>query len=184
MRTFFAAFLGFLAAGVLLLVAASLLRGPDTWRSPFTGTLERFGRDNRRSEPATPAREAERLRAQRRRAAGEDEELQEQRRERLALLTATLRTQPIVRLAAAETQLFQQAEREHASGSPDALFVRLIEPVQIDEWTVLQRGTTVELIDAERDNVITVRHDGARYRLSPCQTELRAIIGDVCAAGN
>lgn len=181
MKTFFAAFLGFLAAGVLLLLTLSVLGGADIWRSRTARMLEWTRGDDRRAETKTAHGEAQRLQAQRRRADGEDEELQEQRRERLALLTATLRARPIARLAAAETHLFQEAGREHPrAAAPDGLFVRLLEPVQIDEWTVLQRGTAVELVGAERDNVITIRHDGARYQLSPCQTELRAMRGDVC----
>lgn len=181
MRTFFAAFLGFLAAGVVLLIALSVLDESDTWRSRTARLMDWARPDDRRTDTARRDREAQRLQAQRRRANGEHDELQEQRRERLALLTATLRTKPIARLAAAETHLFQQSEREQAAAaSSDALFVRLIEPVQIDERTVLQRGSAVEVVRAERDHVITIRHDGARYQLSPCQTELRAISGDVC----
>ena len=184
MRTFFAAFLGFLAAAVLLLVGLSLLGGPDIQRWRTARMMERVPRDDRRDETATADREAKRRQTQRLSADKEQDELQEQRRERLALLTATLRTRPIARLAAAETHLFQEAEREHAPAASDALFVRLLEPVQIDEWTVLHRGTAVELVGAERDNVITIRHDGARYQVSPCQTELAVVGGDVCAQAN
>ena len=180
MKAFFAALLGVLAAGVLWVALVSILRPTDIWRwrpAPETEWLQRNGG---RSKTATAAREALQVQQQRWRADREHDELQEQRRERLALLSATLRTTPIARLAPAEMHLFQQAERERARAANGGQFVRLLGPVQIDEWTVLQRGTAVEFVRAERDNVITIRHDGARYQLSPCQTELRAISGDLC----
>ena len=179
MRTFLAAFLGFLAAGVLLVAGLLLLGHTDLWLQWA-----------RRSQPAlartTVDGEAARRDAQKRLTARDraDQESQHQRRERLALLTATLRRNPIADVAAAETHLFQAAERERARASSGEFVVRLLEPVQIDEQTVLERGTEVEFGGFERDNVITMRHDGASYQLSPCQTDLRAIAGDVCSQHN
>ncbi|HSH39395.1 MAG TPA: hypothetical protein VK993_11475 [Chthoniobacterales bacterium] len=181
MKTFLAAFLGFLAAGVLLLAVLLVLGGSNLWQRRAAKLVEWVERER----PATPTprvdREAARLDVQRRRADRdrEDEELQEQRRERLALLTATLRVKPIARVGAAETHLFQESERQQVRVASDALLLELIEPVQIDQWTVLQRGTMVEFVRADHDNAITIRHEGAQYQVSPCQTELRAISGDV-----
>lgn len=182
MRTFFAAFLGLLAAGVLLLVGLWVLSGSDLWQRRSARSVEWVQRDERAIAPAKVHPEAARMHAHRRRADRdrEHEELQEQRRERLALLTATLQTRPIARLAAAETHLFQESERQQARTSSGALFLKMIEPVQIDQWTVLEPGTAVEFVRAEHPNAITIRHDGARYQVSPCQTELRTISGDVC----
>jgi hypothetical protein len=180
MRTFFAALLGFVAAGVLFAVALFTLGNSDAWQARAAALIELIRRDDRGERSPDPRREQTRLDERQRRAHQQQGELQEQRRERLTLLTATLRADPIARLAAAETHLFQESERERARAASGGLFVRLVEPVQIDERTVLQRGTAVELVGADRGNVITIRHNGARYQLSPCQTELRAISGDVC----
>ena len=178
MKTFLAALLGAVAAILLLVASFWLLDGSAAWRYPTGRLLNLLPRDDRASEQAHD--EAARLRQQRQRADRQRDELQDQRRQRLALLAATLRTRPLGPLTAAEKHLFQQDERDRARVSADEAAIELIEPVQIDEWTVLQAGTAVELERADRDNLITIRHEGARYQVSPCQTELRAISGDVC----
>ena len=171
-KTFFAALLGVLAAiaiaaGVLLLTRSARLHPP----------LRTDSTELRRAEAE---REARRAIAERDDAERQMDEFQEQRRERLALLAATLGARPAVRLTTSEKQLFQEAERRAIAASEPASSIRLVEPVQIDERTVLQVATPVEFIRYETDNLLTVRYDGANYQVSPCQTELRPISGDVC----
>lgn len=182
MKTFFAAFLGFLAAGMVLIVGLWVLHGFDRGRPRSARLFEWSGRDQHTVRAAQPDHKAARTQTQRRHADRnrKSDELQEQRHERLALLTATLRTNPIAQLTAAEMHLFQEHERQQARTSSDAQFLELLAPVQIDQWTTLQPGTAVEFVRADHDRAITIRHEGARYQVSPCQTQLRASRGDVC----
>ena len=170
-KTFFAALVGVLAA---IVIAAGVLL--------LTGSLHPPLRTDRTElQRAEAEREARRAMTERHDAERQMVEVQEQRRERVALLAATLGARPAMRLTTAEKQLFQEAERRTAmAASEPASSTRLVEPVQIDERTVLQAATRVEFIRYETDNLLTVRYDGASYQVSPCQTELRAISGDVC----
>jgi hypothetical protein len=160
MKTSFVA----LAAIVLAaFIAAVLWKSPPRavfdWMRPNDGALRR----------AQAEREAARLASEKQLA---EQQLREQRRERLTLLTAALGVQPVAQLTRAETQLFQQAERaraRHVAAAERRSMVRLREPVQIDEWTVLHAGTAVELIHYDRDNVVTVGYDGARYQVGTHQ---------------
>lgn len=181
MKTFAAALLGALVAIVLLGGALWLAAGSgDVWQYRTARLLNLVRRDDRMIQRNDVRRDVVRVREPRERSDQQRDELQEQRRERLVLLTATLRTRPIGPLTPAEKHLFREAERERAQLSADGATIELIEPVQIDEWTLLRAGTAVAFERADRDTLITIRHEGARYQVSPCQTELRWISGDVC----
>ena len=156
-------------ASLLVVVVAAAFVAALFVVSPL-GVLRRP--DEQPAQRAQAEREAARARGERQRVQEQSEELAEQRRERLTLLTATLGLPPVTRLSRAETTLFQEAGRKRArtvAASERRSVVRLREPVQIDEWTVLQAGTAVEFIHWQRDDVATVRHDGARYEVAAHQ---------------
>lgn len=167
MKTFFATLLGVIAGAVVLAV---LLAPPESLRRAAKGFAQRL-----RAEPDQHAQRAVRQRDESRSQRAAADELSEQRRERLALLTATLAGKPIAPLTRAEAQLFQDAERRRArstAGSEHRPIVRLVGPVQIDEWTTLLPGTPVEFLGYNRDDVVTIAHQGARYEVAAWQAGL------------
>ena len=175
MKTFSAVFLGFLAAAIVLLGAVVIVARSEAWQRRTAELAKLLGRDDDKLRTARADRDSARPGGDVPRADREVRELQEQRRERLTLLTATLGVRPIARLTDTEKQLFQEAERNRAQRfgeSEQRPMIHMIEPVQIDEWTVLRAGTPVEFVGYNRDNVITIRHQGARYEVSPWQAGL------------
>ena len=165
---------GFFAALVAVAAAAFIAAVVFTIAPRFAGSVA-GGRETAAPQAQTE-REATREREERRRGQQQQlEELEEQRRERLTLLAATLGVEPVARVTRKEAQLFQRASRnrEHqiAVSEPRALR-HLCAPVQIDEWTTLRAGTPVEVVRYARDNVITIRHDGAVYDVAPWQVAL------------
>jgi hypothetical protein len=181
------------ATAVVVLLAAAFVAmvlvtiGPIGSRPPVVARW--FGRPDASSKDADARRDAARTRDARRHAQQQLDEWQEQRRERLTLLTATLGLQPIGNVRQNEARLFQQASR-HRSRANAALAqhatLPLCAPVQIDEWTTLRAGTPVEVIGYQRDNVVTIRYDSARYEIAAWQVGLpiaqRADF-DCCANG-
>jgi hypothetical protein len=161
MKAFFAGLVAVVAAAFIAAVLWKSAPSVD-WMRPTDDALRRARVEER----------AARVRAERQQAEQRNDEWREERRERLALLTATLATHPISQLNRAETRLFQQASREHARQraiAESGATVWLREPVQIDEWTVLAAGSAVEFIHYDRDDVVTIRHDGARYQVGSHQ---------------
>ena len=166
MKGLFAALVAVVAAAFIAAVLFTIAPRFADW---FGGDRETAVRQ------AQAEREATREREERRREQQQLDELQEQRRDRLTLLTATLGVQPIARVTRTEAQLFQQASRNRArqtAASEQRTLRHLCAPVQIDEWTTLRAGTPVEVVRYARDNVITIRHDGALYDVAPWQVGL------------
>ena len=172
MKAFFAALLGLLAIAVALPVLVFGVGPFGSWKERTAGLANYLPGDESRARAQQAERDAAHSREEKRRAQREIDELQEQRRERLTLLTATLGVRPVGSLTRTEKQLFQQAERNRASTSGPARGSRVValrERVQIDEWTVLHAGTSVEFIHYDCDGVATIRHDGARYQVGSHQ---------------
>ena len=167
MKGSFAAIVAVVAAAF---IAAVVFTIAPRFATSFGGAPETAAREARTEREATRERE-ERRRAQEQQL----DEWQEQRRERLTALAATLGVPPVVRVTRAEAQLFQQAsqKREHQMTASERRTLRhLCAPVQIDEWTTLRAGTPVEVVRYARDNVVTIRHDGALYDVAPWQVGL------------
>ena len=157
MRTFFAAFVGVIAAGIVLLMGLWLL-APREWRDG-AGAL-RAAHDERALFERNNQLNA----------------LRERRRERLTLLAGAFDPHPNPPAADSELRLFHETQRNvdfRVGAAEQRAVIHLTEPVQIDEWTLLLPGTPVEFIHYDRDNVVTIGHDGARYQVSPEQTDLR-----------
>ncbi len=171
MKAFFASFLAVMGAVIVL---AMMFAPPVAWQRALPRVAQRFAEPRQR----TAQEQAARTREQTPHQVQATEELAEQRRERLALLTATLGGNPLARLTDAERRLFQDAERRRARAAGEAEqrpVVRLLEPVQIDEWTTLLPGTPVEFVGYHRDDAVTIRYQGARYEIAAAQAGLPAI---------
>lgn len=180
MKTFLAAFLGVLAAAVVIAFVFGTPAFRPTWRTPATPLLEWLHSDDGAARRMQAKREVARSRNEQRREQEHADELQEQRRERVTLLAATLGVQPVANVTRAEAQLFQQANRNRAQqsdGSAERILLPLHAPVQIDEWTTLRAGTPVEIVGYARDNSITMRYEGARYEIAPWQVGLPVAVG-------
>ena len=179
---------GFFAALVAVVAAAFIAAVVFTIAPRFTESVG-GGRETAARQVQTEP-EGTREREERRRAQQQQlDELEEQRRERLTLLAATLGVEPVARVTRKEAQLFQQASRnrEHQIAASEPRTLRhLCAPVQIDEWTTLRVGTPVEVVQYARDNVITIRYDGALYDVAPWQVGLpiaERLPNDWCAEG-